>query len=372
MAFPSSIQFLGMRLRPLAKPVVWCPTLVIIVLGVFLWEYRTHPEWSGEFQVDESTPNAGTLLPEGEVILDQPVAAGGDSERTGFMGLLADLGLLGPEAQSDDLGVVPQIQQETPESLLDLLISPETLADSEDGNTAPNRQRLAGTRNPFARYADDYQLPGSAGAIANGGISPSSSGGNGFGDFLNFLTFNQTPGDAPATQTVDNNSGTTPLERALNQRQEPEATASDDTAQSAESANTAESSLNAQGNPQNPAVVPGNIPGVPYTFIQTTPQMSPPPGTTGYTAPPSLNFSQPQVPTAGAGAVPTPSFQPSLPSGTSGSTLPPTNGSQYNQPQVVNPLPFSAPRPNGRYIGNGQIETFSNPLGSSAWDPTTE
>ncbi|MEO0826403.1 MAG: hypothetical protein AAFY67_12200 [Cyanobacteria bacterium J06642_9] len=379
MAFPSYIRYFGMRLRPLAQPVVWFPTVVIVLLGTVLWQYRAHPEWSGQFEVDESTPNAGTLLPEGEVPGDQPLPTSGESEREGLMKLLADLGLLGPERQSDELGTVPQVQQETPESLLSLLVEPESLADPDaEGTTQTSRQRLAGTLNPFDRYADAYQLPGSAGAIANGRASTTSSNTSNISDFLNFLNFNQANGDGSETQTAGND--TTALERALNQRQivAEETPASNNEAQeTADANNTAQSTLEAQDSPQNPAVVQGNIPGIPYTFIQTTPQMSPPPGTTGYSVPPSFNVAPPAaannggVPGVNTGATAVPSFQTPTPSsGVSGSTLPPTSGSQYNQPQFVSPRPFSAPRPNSRIIGNGEIQTFSNPLGSSSWDPS--
>ncbi len=48
-----------------------------------------------------------------------------------------------------------------------------------------------------------------------------------------------------------------------------------------------------------PWMVEGRLPGVDQRFMRTTPQMSPPPGTTGYTLPPSL-VPSPALPSPGA------------------------------------------------------------------------
>ena len=132
-----------------------------------------------------------------------------------------------------------------------------------------------------------------------------------------------------------------------------------------------------------PEIIEGTIPGSNLTFIRTIPDMSPPPGTTGYTPPPALNLSPATLSsgnaftnlTAPQAASPS-SGIPSLTSGQSGltgdtggvgvpsSVLPPTTGTQL-QPQIegltFEESPFSVPREPGRYVGGGYINTFSNP-----------
>lgn len=93
-----------------------------------------------------------------------------------------------------------------------------------------------------------------------------------------------------------------------------------------------------------------------------TPQTSPPPGTTGYTLPPSL------VSPASA-----PPAVNSLPQPVPGLPASPTN-SVYGMPNAVaNPVqpqiqtqpqtqpPVVMPQTSGRPIGNGQVNTFANP-----------
>ncbi|MFM7427435.1 MAG: hypothetical protein ACKO7W_20950 [Elainella sp.] len=108
-----------------------------------------------------------------------------------------------------------------------------------------------------------------------------------------------------------------------------------------------------------PGATPTVLPGFGQPFV---PQTSPAAGTTGYTLPPALrtptSLTSPQLLPA------TPTLQPTqLPMITA------PNQAGYSAPTpvptVVAPapqVPFSVPRvPPGRYIGNGQINTFSNP-----------
>ncbi|HEY9889878.1 MAG TPA: hypothetical protein V6D02_15845, partial [Candidatus Obscuribacterales bacterium] len=121
------------------------------------------------------------------------------------------------------------------------------------------------------------------------------------------------------------------------------------------------------------------IPGVSFPVLPTLPQMSPPPGTTGYTPPASLNLLPPisgstapsgfpatGVPSAGGVATPTGA------TGVAPLTTPQVDVSNgYVTPYApvvpptpaptVNPSPFGVPRPPGSNIGGGYINTFSNP-----------
>ncbi|MBD0336729.1 MAG: hypothetical protein ICV62_14670, partial [Cyanobacteria bacterium Co-bin13] len=109
-----------------------------------------------------------------------------------------------------------------------------------------------------------------------------------------------------------------------------------------------------------------------------TPQMSPPPGTTGYVPPAVLNLPAPgSLSNPAAAPLPppapgTPDLSPTnpgqpLPGNPMGApnntVLPPATGSVYDTPAVVTPPPFSAPRPPGSHVGGGYIYTFSDPNG---------
>lgn len=116
--------------------------------------------------------------------------------------------------------------------------------------------------------------------------------------------------------------------------------------------------------------------GLPRT--QFTPQISPSPGTTGYTLPPTLRTSTPSASPSSIG-----NLQP-IPGQIPLQTAPATPGQPYNSGQTPYPTgqttaypsaqpslapsfqpmpsPFSVPRAvPGRSIGGGQINTFSNP-----------
>lgn len=384
MSIGNSLYYLGLRLRPLAKPIVWCPALVVTLMGILLWQYRVNPEWSGQFDVEGSTPGTGTLLPEGEVLTDaETIGATSeelDSGRSGFMGFLEDLGLLGTPSSEEVAGTEPE-DQVVVDSLLSLLTDPES-ASEEGAEEGLNRQ-LSGRRDPFAEYIEAYSLPG---AVTPSSPRSSTSPG-GLGDLSSILNLLNPPSsqqDALSSNTPGNagSTGVTPLERSLNRRTETEANGSLDRDAAIEgeaSGEEGQSANVAQGTAPNQAVVRGNIPGQPFTFIRTTPQMSPPPGTTGYTPPASLDFTPPAQSTGGP-AVPSGvsggrssfQFQPTPSNGSVTPSLPNPNGvNSFAQPPQFNTVPpFSAPRPNSQYLGNGQIQTFSNPLGSTGWEPS--
>jgi len=111
---------------------------------------------------------------------------------------------------------------------------------------------------------------------------------------------------------------------------------------------------------------------------QFTPQLSPFPGTTGYTLPPTLRTSTPASPSSSSSnfqPIPgqiTPQVAPAVPGQSYGydqSSYPTGRTTAYpsGQPSLAPvsqpmPSPFSVPRAvPGRSIGGGQINTFSNP-----------
>jgi hypothetical protein len=113
---------------------------------------------------------------------------------------------------------------------------------------------------------------------------------------------------------------------------------------------------------------------------QFTPQLSPFPGTTGYTLPPTLRTSTPDVSPSSSSSnlqpIPgqiTPQAAPAVPGQfyTNGRSSYPDTGHSTAYPNAQPslapssqpiPSPFSVPRSvPGRSIGGGQINTFSNP-----------
>ncbi|MGP1371321.1 MAG: hypothetical protein ACTS3T_00730 [Almyronema sp.] len=341
MALPPSIRYLFARLQPAAQPVVWGPVLVLTLLGVVFWEYRNHPEWLAGFEIDRQSPSV--QLPETELTLDEQAAL---AQVDSLDVLLADL-----DAST------PAIQPDTPEaSLFNQLTK---IADSEPlrtNNYSPYNSNPAQPRPVSPPSTLDNPARSTASALNLSALLGTETAAE--------------PSQASALQTAlsrlptqtENSEGRSPASSATQPSTAPDRIANTDAAAS--------------------ATLPGTRPGVgPIRFIPTTPSMSPPPGTTGYTPPATLNLAPNNYP---GGNAYTNLTTPALPQVQSGfdnlpnraattPVLPPSASNLYSQPQVPqvpqNTVPFSVPRPPGAYLGGGQIQTFSNPLGSSTWGP---
>ncbi|NJN01169.1 MAG: hypothetical protein HC816_01085 [Leptolyngbyaceae cyanobacterium RM1_1_2] len=336
MAVPPSVRYLFARLQPVTQPIVWGPVLVTVLLGVFLWEYRVHPEWSDSFEIDLQSRSA--QIPETDLTLEeQAELAQVDNLNTLFNDLAAStpstqfaetpgdnlLGQLSEAASSNPSrlnssyspGTLASLQASSPfsttsaTSLFSLI--PEILPQGAQGAQATEASQPSALQSALGR------LPGQSSSSAP--QSPANDARQANGETA------QPFGTVPAGNLEDTRSGTA-LPR----------------------------------------------------FIPTTPGMSPLPGTTGYTLPPTLNLAPSSYPQGNAYTnLATPSGLPQnrpdfsgLPNRSAAPVLPPSSGSQYSQPQVPQTsVPFAVPRPPGSYIGGGQIQTFSNPLGSSTWEP---
>ena len=352
MALPSKLQSLLQQFKPAAQPLFICSSLFAVLCGIFLWQYTTNPEWFGAYEDGGSQANEDVDL-SGLTPEEQARLANIDNLTV----LNNDLNAGNPEAASqlvtpDDLSLLQALLGSTP----------------GEGNATDNI--------PLERYLNDYRFSGgppagtgtttaatSTGNLYNALFGAGTPSRGGLGSAL--LSGGTATGES--ARPGSDGAAVSPLEAALRRN------SSDAEADAAAAAEANGESPNANAAPSG---VPGRtgrantvtLPGV-GTFLPTTPDMSPPPGTTGYTPPTSFQFTNPgpSLPSGpalnnglGGGGI---NFNPSVnPSG--GGNLP----SGGNASGVTNPSPlpaptspYSVPRPPGSYIGGGYINTFSNP-----------
>lgn len=386
MALPTSVRYFFARLQPLSKPVFWCPMLALGLVAGFAWQMRNDPEWLADYRSSLDTPASA---PGSTSLTDEQQAGLADVD---------NLDVLLGESQNSS---TPTQSAEKPkdgrgeqQNALLALLQKATNQSNDQATQAQDVGSSAQSQSPFAAYLQSYTIPGSAEAIANAGNANPASNGNSL-----LLNLSSPLGSALSSALFGNNQTganssrpMSPLEAALGLQQvaangtnNPDA-GDDQTASTSDpSSRTASagspSASNATGTATVPfsqaGVVQGSIPGSPRSFIRTTAQMSPVPGTTGYTQPTTLNLLPPiggrnnaytnLTPATGVPLTSVPSGtspQTSTGIGASAGVLPPL----VAQPQVAQPLvetsPYGYPRaPGGRPIGGGEIYTFSNPMG---------
>ncbi len=310
MATPTFLKYLPARLKPLSSPVVWAPLTIFALLSVFLWEYHKNPEWFNRQQITNANPNS-ELTPEEQARLSQIDTIDVLLENTRIPGA----------AQPAELGK------------LDV---PELNGEASD-------RSLASRDNPFAAYEEEYQFPGSGKPAAE-----SSS--------LTLPSSNTSLGNTPAIATPATDSA---LAEALKQQNAASAGSSSNSQTGARTGSRGSSAAaspaalpTAAGNSAfgasefAPSSAPSN--GISAPFTQTTTDMSPPVGTTGYQTPASAQLpvfntpsqqptrnpfntrAQPAIPQSGA-------FQPVAPvtAPLPGAATP--NSNSYTPPRFAQP-----------------------------------
>lgn len=337
MTLPPALRYRLVRLksisRQLRRPMVWGSLATLGLLAVVVPQYLHHPEWHSRY--DPAT--------------DSPAVTPGTDLGTLSNEDLADL------AEIDNLALLLRQIQPTTAATLDLpaadsdrLDLPQATPNDED-TTSPFAQYLERSRFRFNPAATGTTVEGES-AIAPGTIQP----------------FTSTPSSGALQPS--------PLQQALNGGLNARSGQSPRVEARSEIRGIAEEPAATSGLTPQPWMVEGNVPGVDQRFIRTTPQMSPPPGTTGYALPPSLSSpsvtAAPASPLQGATAPAalnldfgSPVAAPAgiQPGPSSPSAIAPTVPSDP-LPQPA-PAPFSAPRPPGVYTGGGYINTFANPSG---------
>lgn len=352
MATPPRMRYWLIRLRDLNHPWFWCSVLGLALFGIAFREYRQHPEWLGRFNDDVQEP--GSLSGTNSLLTPDEQAALADIGNSAT--LLAELGLQ-PLPFDQDV-----IEEEFNNTLL------SALQELGTSNSASQLQRSTNdqTGSPFEPYLQQYRFAQAEGSATL--LPPPPEGLNSVLETP--LPPNQmlsaSQGAAPAAQT------SSPLEQALQRQVEQQAAQEE----AAEANPSLDSAPNLPGQTP-PWLIQRTLPGTNRRFILTTPEMSPVPGTTGYTPPSTLNLAPSAVtPTFGASPLPSaaagsPNLAPAaIQSGaainggaaSSGSVVAPVGGSTYAQPVQQSAPSFTVPRPNS-YTGGGYINTFSDPAG---------
>ncbi|MGF1461247.1 MAG: hypothetical protein ACFBSG_19735 [Leptolyngbyaceae cyanobacterium] len=368
MESASWLDIILKRLRFFSRPVPLASTVGALLLAVFIWEYVSHPEWFGAFESTSASPNQDVdlsdLTPE-----EQAAISGIDNLSL----LFRELGV--------ESGGVPQLQAlgDSSEAEENAFLN-EALAIAQ-----PNQVEASASGNPFTQYLEQYQF-GRQRSTSESAATNSSRNANSFSYFQTNSDTSTSDRYNPLTAALQNDSGqlegdlqTTAEEDAENSALETELRSQSASGSDTSSDERSSEALTDSGLPIGEfSSQTVTVPGVNFPVLPTLPKMSPPPGTTGYTPPASLNL-MPPLPGVSSAPAPSSAGVPDL------STL--NGATSVNTPQVdvsngytpytptvpsaapttTGPTsqPFTAPRPPGSYTGGGYINTFSNPNGPS-------
>lgn len=351
MTLPPKLHTSLLSLTAFKQPALWGLVGSIAVLAVAGRQYLSHPVGVGPLATH---PQGATRGPGSLSLTRAEQAAEAEADPLSLV-----LNPLQP-ATSDLVGEVASLETLSAKNLAELSLPSPAAAESllEVGTDA--------VTSPFATYLERIQFPVRDAPVNLYQQAPSSR--HGFGSGL------VAGGWASPSWHEPTQPQPSPLERALQQSMANQAVGSGEEAAAGSTTAVSEGATAADAATQPyPWRVEGHSTGISQRFMRTTPQMSPPPGTTGYTLPPGLGASPasslvPQVPPQGLPAagldpdlrsiVPAPgTLVPSIPQPTS-------PGTEYVPPQSLGaPAPFTAPRPPGSYTGGGYVHTFSDPSG---------
>lgn len=368
----SGLRAILNRLRFLGRPLPLATTVGVLLLSIFVWDYLRHPEWFGAFDAPEAGPNEDLDL--SGLTPEERAAVSGIDNLTLLFNELGVAANAVPEVQA-----LPEPGDDETNAFLN-----ETLALSQ-----PNPVTSALAESPFTRYLQQYQFSrGLPNTQTDRNVGNSISGVSDF-----FQPTNRA-------ERIRANQPYNPLRAAL--RNSAGLSAVAEAEEDTPLANELRSQFSAPGEDRETTATqtaqqslpPGEfssqvvtIPGVDFPVLPTLPQMSPPPGTTGYTPPATLELMPPlpgsnRANTQAFPATPLAPTSTGVPDFSSGTGLPGGGTSQVDvsngyvtpytpvvptvtTPQTPVPAPFTAPRPPGSYIGGGYINTFSNPNGPS-------
>lgn len=380
MPLTSWLRAIYSKLRILGKPLPLASTVGALLLGVFVWEYVRHPEWFGAYVEDATTPGDETALSD---LTPEERAAVTDIDNLAV--LLNELGI--------ESGTLSQPQE--PSDILEA-----ARADQEAGLPdaialgQPTQTAGLSENSPFRQYLEQYQFtPRALDANLQGSSSNPFQAGAIGSQTSQERTLNRNSLLSPLSFALQNPNGS--ANRASAQGftgdTEPSTSALDDEIRAGRAEESADET--SEGETSSRTTLPDGefssqavtIPGVLFPFLPTTPAMSPPPGTTGYTPPSTLEL-MPAIPGQNNRA---PGTSATIPAATGVPNLAPATRTavpNLNAPNVdvsngyvtpytpvvpVQPVPsanttspFTVPRPPGSYIGGGYINTFSNPTGS--------
>lgn len=362
-------RYIWARLSPLAHPAVLASGLFALLAGAFALEFARNPNWYEAYEPGEEGSANGDLVSSELTPEEQAQVANIDN-----LAFLTNS--IGDESAESETTLGAQPESVT---LLQQLLASST---TSDGPTNSEESTLNRYLDRYAALDLDSIDPAtniyrSLFESANGGgTRPNASG-------LDLPSQNQAEGSSGETTPINRN----PLAQALQAlisggtgTPATDAQASEETDEGGSGFNplAAEGSNAADPFALNGALTPLTLPGIPGTFLPTTPAMSPPLGTTGYTPPASLPLIPPlntnldnaytTFPTIPGGAGLPPAANSNLdltvPSVNNGlvsplSTTVPASPSRNSS--TLTPSPFAVQGTPGSYTGGGYINTFSNP-----------
>lgn len=363
MALPLSLRDWLVRGQTLNRPMVWGTALGLGVLGVAGWQYLGHPEWLDQFELAPNNPA-------------RPGSASNlSAAEQASLAEIDNLSLLLNQLQPETAQRLDSANSALPSARLETRPSLTQPVPRQAGlNGSPSQ-----VESPFAAYLEQNQFRAAASPTGTAESFP-RDGNPRFGGRTSLAALSgQPPGAASTAPTLS------PLQQALQQQADSQSQLSPSLGQTTTNPESSipptDDATSLTGLTPPPWAAAGNIPGVSQSFIRTTPEMSPPLGTTGYTQPASLQRPGPSLalPSAidsslpgaaplrldlGRGAGPSAEGQGSGPTTTPEMTLPPSLESGYTQPSPgLQPSPFAVPRPPGSYTGGGFVYTFSDPNG---------
>lgn len=273
-------KYLPARLKPLGKPAVWIPLTVVTLAGAFAWEYHNHPEWF--------KPAPLTAIAPGSELTAEEAAQLSEFDTL-------DVLLNSAKAPEGTETVTSQINPDIPNQV-------EAQSDTQTA-IDPATSSVRGENNPFDGSFEAYPIPGARTTGSSASISaaqsplysdaatssPDASAGavpSSGSDRFNFGDGLVNPA-APSTNSA--------LSEALNRRDA--ARASEASSSAPDENEVSPSAVNGEGASRQPGIINSTngsaLPAansVPGPFIRTTPQMSPPVGTTGYQPPASSSL----------------------------------------------------------------------------------
>jgi hypothetical protein len=363
---PASIRYLKARLNILKRPMVWAVASGLILSVFWVGEYLANPQqYTGgnDLDADTNPPNQNPLgnLPTQNI----PASSGELFETLPEISTVPTQTSSAPQFPRSDSSRSPLLQE--------FLLGRSSTAAPKDkpgrsqspSFSTPSSSETRRDRPPASRLPSLYSLDSPLLGL------PSSS-------------LSSTAASRSSASSSNGSNAINPLQSALD-RYSPIGGSSQLTPARSLAQSSAKPRL---GNPRlsTEDLVRQDSLGQPDTFPQGlpspqfAPQLSPLPGTTGYTLPPTLRTPTSSVsPSSSSGnlqpipgqitpqtapAVPGQSFrdgQPSYPSARQTTAYPSAQPSLAPSSQPL-PSAFSVPRAvPGRSIGGGQMNTFSNP-----------
>lgn len=270
MAKPAFLRYLPARLKPVSNPAVWVPLTIFTLLGALYWEYQRNPDWFNRDPVTRISPSS-SLTPEEEAqlseidnldVLLQDSRLSGDREPVTSQitpNGLADLSAAGDADESESETSTQSALERYP--IPGSTTTPTTLAPTQPSTTS-SADRLSGLYNSSAGGANSSANSGSAFNFSSSLVNPAAPS-------TNSALSEALSRRAAARVAAEENAAPTGGAGASNAQ--PSSAFNGSAAISAPAGNGAAEAA--------PAAQP-----VP-SFTRTTPEMSPPVGTTGYRPP---------------------------------------------------------------------------------------